>query len=56
MIVVELKKKKIMVKNDFKISQVALLALICDLILDDSCTLSSCEIRSMIYDAMEMIG
>lgn len=32
-----------MVKNDFKISQVALLALICDLILDDSCTLSSCE-------------
>lgn len=45
-----------MTGNDLKFSQVALLALICDLILDDSCKMSSCEIRAMIYDAMEMLG
>lgn len=37
-----------------RISQRALISLICDKILHDSARLSSCEIRYMLYDAIEL--
>lgn len=50
MIVVELKNN-----NNMKEEVRALIKLICDNILDDEISLTSCQIREMLEDALDMV-
>lgn len=48
-------KRRRLKKRDAEVSTVALLALICDNVLTDSVRFSSCEIRLMLHDAIDVI-